>query len=164
MTQELKWNELKYFAKNISTEATAEEKSPGLIGQPRAAEALEFGLQMKTAGYHIYVCGQTGTGRTTFAEEFAKNIAETEPTPPDLCYVYNFENPKCPKLLQLPPGMGKRLKDDMNDLVTRLSEELPRTFADKEYEDKKNEIVKMLKTKQDEIIKEMSIEARKHDF
>ncbi|MCL1884931.1 MAG: AAA family ATPase [Defluviitaleaceae bacterium] len=162
MIHELKWHELKYFAKDI--EISEEEKSQGLIGQPRASEALEFGLQMKAAGYHIYVCGQTGTGRTTFAEEYAKTIAGTEPTPADFCYIYNFENPKCPKLLSLPPGTGKRLKEDIDDLVTRLSEELPRTFADKEYEDKKNEIIKTLKVKQDEIIKDMSIEARKHDF
>ncbi|MCL1878474.1 MAG: AAA family ATPase, partial [Defluviitaleaceae bacterium] len=163
MIRELKWNELKYFSKPRRLKKTQDDPR-GLIGQPRAAEALEFGLQMKAQGYHIYVCGATGTGRTTFAQEYAKKLAATEATPPDLCYVYNFENPKCPKLLSLPAGVGKHLKDEMNELISRLSEELPRTFADKNYEQKKNEIVKVLKSKQDEIIKEMSLEARKHDF
>ncbi|MDR0272541.1 MAG: AAA family ATPase, partial [Clostridiales bacterium] len=168
MIKELSWNELKYFStpQKVArlTTKSAKEEPPELIGQPRAAEALEFGLNMKAQGYHIYVCGATGTGRTTFAREYAKVKAATEPIPPDLCYIYNFENPKCPKLLRLPAGLGKRLKDDMNELITRLSEELPRTFADKAYEQKKNEIVKILKNKQDEIIKEMSLEARKQDF
>ncbi|MCL1786886.1 MAG: AAA family ATPase, partial [Defluviitaleaceae bacterium] len=130
----------------------------------RAAEALEFGLRMKEKGYNIYVCGSTGTGRTTFSLEYAKKMAETEPVPPDLCYVYNFENPKCPKLLRLPAGMGKRLKKDMQELIDRLSTEIPKIFADKEYEQKKNDIVKILKAKQDEIIKGMTEEARKSDF
>ncbi|MCL2388015.1 MAG: AAA family ATPase [Defluviitaleaceae bacterium] len=171
MIRELDWKELKYFAKpqkptkvKKGKKGETDDKPLELIGQERAAEALEFGLQIKAQGYHIYVCGATGTGRTTFAREYAKAKAATEAVPPDLCYVYNFKNPKCPKLLRLPAGMGKRLKEDMNELIVRLSEELPRTFADKTYEQKKNEIIKVLKTKQDEIIKEMSVEARKHDF
>lgn len=165
MIRELSRKELKYFSnpQEISTDTT-DDKPLELIGQPRAAEALKFGLQMKEQGYHIYVCGATGTGRTTFAREYAKAKADTEPVPPDLCYVYNFKNPKCPKLLRLPAGTGKRLKEDMNELLSRLSLELPRTFAEKSYEQKKNEIVKVLKNKQDEIIKEMSVEARKQDF
>jgi len=167
MTRELNWQELKYFAdpKKFSVKAGEDDTAPAqMIGQPRAAEALAFGLEMKVPGYHIYVCGGAGTGRTTFAHEYAKAKAASEEIPPDLCYVYNFENPKCPKLLRLTPGMGKHLKEEMNEFIARLSEELPRTFGDKSYEQKKNEIVKSLKTRQDAVIKEISIEARKHDF
>ncbi|MCL2286178.1 MAG: AAA family ATPase [Firmicutes bacterium] len=161
--KELSWKELKYFckAKNIDI---VPNPSNELIGQQRAAEALSFGLQMKEKGYNIYVCGSAGTGRTTFAMEYAKKLAATEPVPPDLCYVYNFENPKCPKLLRLPAGMGKRLKKDMAELVDRLSAEIPKVFADRDYEQKKNSIVRILKSKQEEIIKDMTEEARKSDF
>ena len=163
--RELSWKELKYFCKpqNLPNKDT-EIKPLELIGQDRAAEALMFGLQMKEKGYHIYVSGATGTGRTTFAQEYANKKAKTEPVPPDLCYVYNFNNPKCPKLLSLPAGTGKQLVTDMNELLDRLTTEIPRTFADKDYEYKKGEIVKVLKNRQDEIIKEMSEEARKQDF
>jgi len=163
--RELNWKELKYFckftnpSKNIRSNSSTE-----LIGQERAAEALQFGLQMKEKGYNIYVCGSSGTGRTTFAQKFARQMAETEATPPDLCYVYNFENPKCPKLLRLPAGMGKRLKKDMAELLDRLTTEIPKIFADRDYEQKKNSIVKILKSKQEEIIKVMTEEARKCDF
>jgi len=160
--RELNWKELKYFCKaniDIVPDTTKE-----LIGQERAAEGLAFGLQMKEKGYNIYVCGSTGTGRTTFAHEYAKKMAETEPVPPDLCYVYNFENPKSPKLLRLPAGMGKCLKKDMTELMDRLSTEIPKIFADRDYEQKKNDIVKILKSKQEEIIKVMTEEARNSDF
>jgi len=164
--RELTWKELKYFCKLPKEQATAPllENHTKLIGQARATEALEFGLQMKDKGYNIYVCGSTGTGRTTFAREFANKKAATEAIPPDLCYVYNFENPKCPKLLRLPAGMGKRLKKDLAELMDRLSTEIPKIFADKGYEQKKNDIVKILKVKQEEVIKSMTEEARKYDF
>ena len=35
------------------------------IGQERATRALEFGLNMMSAGYNIYVGGLTGTGKTS---------------------------------------------------------------------------------------------------
>ena len=165
MFRELNWQDLKYFSQPGKLLPLADTtEPPGLIGQARAAEALSFGLNMKENGYHIYVCGATGTGRTTFTREYAKEKAASEPIPPDLCYVYNFSNPKCPKLLTLPAGEGKRLKEEMNELINRLSADLPRTFHDKGHEQKKSEIVKVLKHKHDEIIKEMSAEARKQNF
>ena len=163
MIRELTWQELKYFS-NLPEFCPNDDPALALIGQDRASEALKFGLQIKDRGYNIYICGAPGTGRTTFALQFAREKAVKESPPPDLCYVYNFENPKCPKLLQLPTGMGKRLKEEMSDVINRLSTELPRTFADKGYENRKNEIVNVLKTKQDEIIKKVSEEARKQDF
>ena len=165
MYQKLTWQDLKYFSNpdDFNTDLD-NDKLHEMIGQTRASEALKFGLQIKDKGYHIFICGQTGTGRTTFAKEYAANIAKRETIPPDLCYVYNFKNPKCPKLLQLPAGIGAELKEDMNEFISRISTELPRVFSDKEYENKKNEIVKVLKNKQDEIIREMSEEARKQDF
>jgi len=169
--RELTWKELKYFCKHPNKAASplsggvwGSAPHESIIGQTRAIEALELGLHMKEKGYNIYVCGSTGTGRTTFAKKFASKKAETEAVPPDLCYVYNFENPKCPKLLSLPAGMGKRLKKDMTELIDRISAEIPKVFADREYEQKKNDIVKVLKHKQEEIIKSMSEEARKCDF
>ena len=161
--KELSWQELKYFCGEIDMENT-EKSNEGLIGQDRASRALRFGLQMKTPGYHIYICGQAGTGRTSFAREYATEMAKTQPTPPDLCYVYNFDNPKSPKLLRLPAGTGRILRDELNDLMGRLAGELPKTFTGKEHEQKKGEIVRIFHAKRDEIIKEMTIEAHKENF
>jgi len=161
--RELTWKELKYFHKSKKIDTT-QKPANELIGQKRATESIKFGLQMKEKGYNIYICGSTGTGRTTFAQEYAKKIAETETIPPDLCYVYNFENPKCPRLLRLPAGMGRRFKKEITEVLDRLTTEIPKTFADREYEQKKNGIVKILKTKQEEVIKLMTEEARKSDF
>jgi len=167
--KELSWKELKYFCKppkatQPKPTSVTKTNANNLIGQQRAQEALNFGLHMKEKGYNIYICGGTGTGRTTFAQSYAEKIAATETIPPDICYVYNFDNPKCPKLLLLPASMGKRLKKEMSELLDRLSTEIPKIFADREYEQKKNDIVRLLKVKQETIIKTMTEEARKSDF
>ena len=159
---ELKWNQLKYFCNPEQLSST--EDRPGLIGQKRAAEALSFGLMMKKKGYNIYITGPAGAGRTTFAKTFAEERARGEATPPDLMYVYNFENPKCPKILQLLPGMGAVLQDQMNELLNRLTNELPKSFSNKDFESQKNEIVKVFHTKRDEIIQEITLEAKEQEF
>ncbi|MCM8764862.1 MAG: AAA family ATPase, partial [Candidatus Omnitrophica bacterium] len=76
----------------------------GIIGQERAARALEFGLQMEQDGYNIYVSGMPGSGRTTSVESAVRELAKKRPTPDDWCYVYNFSQPDNPKYLKFPPG------------------------------------------------------------
>jgi len=164
--KELSWQELKYFHTTLPIEdkEQTDNLNRELIGQQRASQALRFGLQMKDKNYHIYITGATGTGRTTFARTYANQIALTEHTPPDLCYVYNFENPKCPKLLTLPPGTGRKLKESMSEFTNRIVSELPKTFAGKDHEQKKNEVIDIYKSKRDEVIKEMTEEAREQHF
>ena len=39
------------------------EEAPGLIGQERAVEAVQFAMRMRRKGYNVYALGPTGTGR-----------------------------------------------------------------------------------------------------
>ncbi len=162
--RELEWHECKYFFRPDEIPAAEEKSGNELIGQKRAAEALSFGLQIKEKGYNLYVCGAAGTGKTTFSERYARRLALKEATPPDLCYVYNFENPKCPRLITLPSGKGRGLSDRMVELVNRLTNELPKTFSNKDFEQKKTEIIKHFQSKRDEVIKDMTEEAREQQF
>ena len=136
----------------------------GIIGQARAAKAFEFGCSIKTKGFNIFACGAPGCGKTSYAREYAEKAAANEATPDDLCYVYNFKNPKAPKLLRLTPGTGAAFKQEMEELVNRLSIELPKTFGSKSVETKRNDLMKNLQQKKDELFREMSNEARKKNF
>ena len=55
-----------------------------LIGQSTGEEALKFGLNVKSKGYNIYVAGANGSGKTSFAEKFAREMAAKEKTPDDM--------------------------------------------------------------------------------
>ena len=101
---------------------TTKELQPldGIIGQGRAAAAMEFGLAIKRVGYNIYVAGMTGTGRSSYTKSIISKIAQSEKTPDDWCYVYNFKNPDNPIALNLPMGMGNKLERDMRRLIKGL--------------------------------------------
>lgn len=92
---------------------TTAELTPldGIIGQERAAKALDFGLSVKLKGYNIYMAGPSGTGKTTYAQRSSEVLASKEPVPCDWCYVYNFQNPKMPTALSFQAGCGKIFRD-----------------------------------------------------
>ncbi|HZU77020.1 MAG TPA: Lon-like protease helical domain-containing protein [Dehalococcoidia bacterium] len=98
----------------FASESTAElEPLPGIFGQQRATEALSFGLAMDERNFNTYVAGADGTGRTTAVRSFLHQAAAALPTPPDWCYIHNFNDPSQPRALQLQAGRGRSLRDDV---------------------------------------------------
>ncbi|MDO9555605.1 MAG: AAA family ATPase, partial [Atribacterota bacterium] len=113
----------------------------GIIGQNRAARALEFGLKIQKTGFNIYVSGIPGTGRTTSVDAAVVELAGSQPVPEDWCYVYNFEDPDRPRALRFPPGLGRTFQKDIDTLIEELKIEVPRAFESREYEDQRNQIM-----------------------
>lgn len=113
----------------------------GIIGQNRAVRAMEFGLKIKHPGYNLFVAGPVGTGKTTYVQTRVRQVAAKEPTPPDLCYVYNFANPDQPAFLSLPPGRGSKLRREMEELIEDLKSEIKRVFDSEEWEKRRSELV-----------------------
>ncbi len=93
---------------------------PGGLGQDRAEEALAFGLAMRQPGYNVFVLGEPGGGRHATVFRLLREIARSGVTPPDLCYLHNFDDALRPRLLRLPAGRGARLCDDMRALIREL--------------------------------------------
>lgn len=137
---------------------STEETSPlaGLIGQPRAVAALEFGLDIPDHGFNIYVAGPPGVGRMTGVQMFLEARAQTQPTPPDWCYVYNFQDPSRPKALRLPPGQGRALRRDMERLLEGIRREIPRVFESDEYNARREAILKEVNQQREEILKRLN--------
>ncbi|MDR1887907.1 MAG: AAA family ATPase [Zoogloeaceae bacterium] len=91
------------------------------LGQARAEEAIAFGLAMKHPGYHVFVLGEPGESRHTTVFRLVRELAAKGRTPPDLCYLHNFNDPRAPRLLRLPAGRGARLKADLQQLMEELT-------------------------------------------
>src|SRR5262249_41499254 len=59
----------------------------GAIGQERGVAALEFGLEMESPGFNLFVAGPSGTGRTTTARTYAGRQASRRQVTDDWLYV-----------------------------------------------------------------------------
>ena len=111
-----------------------------IIGQPRAVDAVDFGVSISSPGYNIFALGPSGTGRTTVVTKSLAREAAGKPVPDDWCYVNNFAEPHRPKALHLPPGKGAQLRSDMDNLIDELTTEIPRAFESEDYERQKEQI------------------------
>ncbi len=112
----------------------------GTIGQARALTAIEFGLGIPNSGYNIFVLGEPGTGRSSTIKKMLDTRASGETVPDDWCYLYDFADGAHPTHLSLPAGKGRELQKDVDALIARLSEEIPKVFESKEYEQHKNRL------------------------
>jgi acyl-CoA synthetase (AMP-forming)/AMP-acid ligase II len=100
-----------------------------IIGQERAVRALQFGLHISSTGFNTYVAGPPGIGKMTAIQTFLEELARRTETPPDWCYVNNFEDPYQPMALRLPPGTARRLQQELKALVEHLHREIPKAFV-----------------------------------
>ena len=135
-----------------------------LIGQKRASEAAEFGLSIQLDGYNIYMAGQPGEGKTRYALDSAQRQARFMPVPDDWCYVYNFEDSNRPSAINLPAGMGREFKKDMEDFVKVIEQEISKAFDGDEYEEERSRIIKEFRDKKDEYVLRLSNEAAERGF
>lgn len=165
--QELSY-ELLYNRCNIDTfkfdDTSQIEPFQGIIGQERAARAMEFGLNVNIRGYNIYMSGQTGTGKTSYAESYVKKIAEKQKVPDDWCYVYNFDNPSQPMAINLPAGSAKDFQKDMDELIKVLNIEISKAFDSEDYEKEKAEIIRQYQKKKSELLEKLNEDAEKQGF
>ncbi|HEY8475272.1 MAG TPA: ATP-binding protein, partial [Chloroflexota bacterium] len=136
----------------------------GIIGQPRAVAALRFGLGMPDQGYHVYLAGVPGTGRTTAVRAFLEEAADGKPPPSDWCYVHNFQDPARPRILALPAGRGRELATDMRQLVEAAKRELPRAFEREEYTTRREEVVTAFQRQREERLERLAQRAREEGF
>jgi hypothetical protein len=146
---------------DLCTELEAET---GLIGQERAVEALEFALRMRAKGYNAYALGAGGTGRHSMVEDLLRRRAESEPTPPDWCYVNNFADPQKPHRLQLPPGRGAGLAAAMKGLVTELRSALPAAFERDEYRARRDALEQQFRQRNEQAFGAMQAQAQEKNI
>lgn len=128
--------------------------SKEIFGQTRGVEALRVGLEIEGEGYNIYVCGASGTGRTTSVKRLLEDLAKTRPTPDDICYVNNFKDPDSPRVLYLPPGQGSWFKEEMARVLDSLRVKVPKVFESDIYQERKNGIVERIRGQEKAIYKE----------
>jgi len=140
------------------------------LGQDRAIRAIDFGLSMRHAGYNIYVAGITGTGKTSMVKTYIEKLVEErragekDYNPDDWCYLHNFTDPDRPQVISLPQGKGKVFRDQISNLLQRLSEELAKAFTSEEYNSQKKHVTEESQGEQQQLFQEIQEESQRQGF
>jgi hypothetical protein len=135
-----------------------------VIGQPRAVEAMEFGIEIEQEGYNIFALGVPGTGKRSLVRRLFEERVVDKPVPPDWCYVNNFDQSHKPNALQLPPGQGVALQEDMDELVEELRTALTTAFESEEYQGRRQEIQEEFQEQQQNALEEVREQAQAQDL
>lgn len=143
------------FASTADLEDLAE-----VIGQPRALDAVRFGIGIHQAGYNLFALGPAGVGKSTAVSRFIEAKAATRPVPPDWCYVHNFAQAHLPNALRLPAGWGPKLHSDMRRLLEELQGGLPAAFESDDYHNQRQAIDEQLKKQQEQAFDDLQHKAR----
>ena len=140
------------------------------IGQDRAIRAVEFGLSMNHLGYNIYVAGLTGTGKTSMVKTYIEKLIKEKEArdgpyhPDDWCYLYNFSDSDRPQMVNLPQGKGKVFRDQVKNLLQKLTEDLSKAFSSEEYNAQRKETVEENQGEQRKLFEEVREEAHRQGF
>jgi len=144
----------------FSFETTAEvEELTRIIGQTRAQQAVDFGVDIQREGYNLYAMGPSGTGKHAMVRDALESRSASRTTPPDWVYVNNFEQSHRPQALQLPPGRANVLARDMAHLIEDLSTAIPAAFESDEYRASAQAIDEEYRERQSKAFDDLATEA-----
>jgi len=145
---------------------TTADVSPleGTIGQPRAVDAIGFGLEINSTGYNLYVAGPAGSGRERTVLDYLHRFAPTRPSPSDWIYIYNFDQPDQPSVIRMPRGRGRKFAADMDAFLDAAQRDIPRAFESDDYERHRREALAELSQRRDELLDQLQNFARDNGF
>jgi predicted ATP-dependent protease len=145
---------------------TTEDVAPvkTTIGQPRAAEAIAFALEVGARGFHLYAAGSPGSGRESTVMAAVSAFAAARPTPPDWVYVQNFAEPDRPRAFSLPAGAGRKLAKAVGSFVEAARQEIPQAFEGEDYARRREQALAEMGTRRTELGTQLRAFAQERGF
>jgi hypothetical protein len=131
-----------------------------VIGQPRAVEALDFGIGIRQPGFNLFAFGPAETGMRDVVWRKLSHRAAKEPVPDDWIYVFNFDEAHRPNAISLPPGRGCAFRLDMERLIEELRSVIPAAFESDEYRARAQVIEDEVKEQNQAALQEIEQRAR----
>ena len=160
--EKLRWNcDCKVFGCD-STETA--KPLDGILGQKRALQAIDHGLQIKSPGYNIYVAGVSGSGKTSTVKAMLRKIKNGRNSLQDIIYVHNFRDQRKPRCIKMPAGKAKTFRSEMKDLIETLQNVVPNIFDHEEYKEARNKIIENHRQKQKNIFHKLEEKIKKDKF
>ena len=158
-------------AADFSFECT-DELAPlqGFIGQTRALDAIQFGLEVDKPGYNLFVTGLTGTGKASAIKSHLQSVIDERQARGiqfpiyDWCYAHSFSDPDRPRILKMAAGQEKRLNQGLDGLLQTLREELPKVFASEEYTSRRKDVEEQGRADYQAKMRDLEREAREDRF
>ena len=146
------------------TTTDALDASTTVVGQSRAQEALQFGVQMDQPGFNVFALGPNGTGRHRMVRQMLEDAANESDAPSDWCYVKNMDEERTPHALQLDAGAGADFEAAMEDFITSAQTALSAAFDSEEYQARRQMVEDEVRSEQEDALEALQERAREEDI
>ena len=134
-----------------------------LVGQPRVSRALSFFADMRFSGYNLFAVGEAGVGKHSAVTAYLTAHVASLPEPRDWCYVSDFSDPRTPRQLELPCGVGVRLKTEVDAFIEDCRAGLMNAFDSEEFNNRRQAIEEEMNERSASAMSEVEQEAKAHD-
>ena len=141
-----------------TTEDITEEKA--FIGQERLSSSLEFGIDINKEGYNIFALGPNETDKLSHIQHYLEEKINHKESPPDICYVNNFDDRHKPEKLLIEAGRGNELKKEMEQIIDDLIPTLRSAFESEEYQNRKQALQSNVQEEQDQTFEDLQKKAQ----
>jgi lon-related putative ATP-dependent protease len=130
------------------------------FGQARAVEAIRLAIGMDHPCFNLFVLGEPGGGRHALVRGLLEQRAATMPAAGDWCYVYNFAEPTQPRVLNLPAGVGDKLRRDMMRFAEDFEPAIGAALDSEDFRTRAEALQQELKQREANALSELGQEAR----
>lgn len=141
-----------------TTEDISDDKA--FIGQERLSSSLDFGIDIKKEGYNIFALGPNETNKLSHIKQYLEEKVNHRKTPPDICYVNNFDDRHKPEKLLIEAGRGDELKKEMEQIIEDLVPTLRSAFESEEYQNRKQALQSNVQEEQDQTFEDLQKKAQ----
>ncbi|MBV7275008.1 AAA family ATPase [Clostridiaceae bacterium UIB06] len=114
---------------------------------------IKTALEIDRDGYNVYLIDDFSKHKLEAVIEFVKENLKNKGKPQDICYVIK-DDEKHPKILFLPGGKGKKLKETLEN-IQRVYSEITYEFYNNSANKEKEEIIENLQQKRNDLINKL---------
>lgn len=142
----------------------------GFIGQERAVQALELGLEIDNPEYNIFIIANSGISRkSVLLDHLNKFVGEKAALEDgislnDFCYVHNFKKPDEPRILTFVMGKGRRFQKQIQVVSKSLQKRIPTLLQSDELMRLEKEIMHEFEDKANKSLDQLQKLARESGF
>ncbi len=135
-----------------------------IVGQERAVGAVHLGLEISGSGYNMFITGVPGSGRETTVKRILDKIDINSDSLQDICYACNFEDAAKPRVLIMPAGCGRKLKQGIENCVELLKRNIPAVLQSERTAGERGRLLRSFSEKKEELMKAVTREAQNAGF
>ena len=134
------------------------------FGQEEAMEAIVQGLKLDDNGYNLYVCSEHCPRMDKMIKRMVQKAASTKKPALAMGYLYNFQHPSEPLLIEMPTDIALALRDDLEEFSAMIANDLPMLLDGKEVKKEQKKVIEEFEALKAEKLYELSEMAKERNL